>query len=289
MRFVTYTAKGRQFPGVLTPDGRRILPLCQAGLPYETLEALARFSTAEELAALSDTLRRHPEAGEPLETVTLLPAIPRPSQEVLVMENNFCADDRELARFLEEKDSLLPTYYYKKATFSSVSGGRIPTYPGHVAELDYQAELRAVVAGDVYQVTEAEAAGRIFGYMMINNVTARDLTRRHRRPYIATSLDGFLPMGSCLVTPEEVGEVIRIRSYVNGELRQDSDTRYAKFGFAYAIADLSRISVLRGGSILTLGTPPGSGCHQQPPRYLRSGDVVTCEAEGIGSVTSMVE
>ena len=96
-------------------------------------------------------------------------------------------------------------------------------------------------------------------------------------------------MCSYLVTPDEVGTVIRIRAYVNGELRQDSDTGLAKFDFAYAIADLSRISVLRGGSLLTLGTPLGSGCHQRPPRYLRSGDVVTCEAEGIGSVTSIIE
>ena len=289
MKFVMCAAKGRQFPGVLTPDGQRVLSLCQAGLNYESLEELARFSTAEELASLREALHRCPEAGEPMAELTLLPAIPTPSQEILVMENNFCADDRELAQFSAEKSSLLPAYYYKKATRSNVSGGRIPTYPGHVTELDYQAELCAVVAGDVYQASLEEATGRIFGYTVINNVIARNLTLRHRRPYIATSLDGFLPMCSYLATPDEAGEIIRIRSYVNGALRQDSDTRYAKFSFAYAIADLSRISVLRGGSILTLGTPPGSGCQQQPPRYLRSGDIVTCEAEGIGSVTSVVE
>ena len=289
MRYAMCASKGRQFPAVLSPDGRRLVPLADAELPYRDLEELARYSGKEEQAALRQWLSRHPEAGVLRETITLLPAIPTPSQEILVMENNFVAGAQEFAAFQSEKDLFLPTYYYKKATFANVDGGRIPTYPGHVTQLDYQAELCAVVAGDVYQADPETAADHIFGYLVINNVIARNLTLRHRRPYIATSLDGFLPMSSFLVTPEEAGEHITIRSYVNGELRQEADTHLAKFNFAYAIADLSRISVLRGGTILTLGTPFGCGCHQQPPKWLRSGDVVTCEAEGIGSVTSLVE
>lgn len=289
MRYVMCADRGRAYPAVISADGARAVALSEAGLPYQNLEELARFSDDGEQTALKEWLEANCRAGIPLTQVTLLPAIPAPTQEILVMENNFVKDEEEMAAFETAKTGLLPTYYYKKATMANVDGGRIPTYPGHVAELDYQAELCAVVAGDVYQCPPEEAQKRIFGYTIINNVIARDLTRRHRRPYIATSLDGFLPMCSYLVTRDEITEPIRIRSYVNGVLCQDDDTSHAKFSFAYAIADLSRISVLRGGSILTLGTPYGSGCHQVPARWLRSGDVVTCEAVGIGSVTSVVE
>lgn len=289
MRYVMYAVKGRVCPGVLAPDGTRVVSLREAGLCYKNLEELARFSTREEWAQLSAWLKEHADSGTPLSQVTLLPAMPAPTQEILVMENNFVKDGEEHHAFEKEKQGLLPTYFYKKATCANVDGGRIPTYPGHVTQLDYQAELCAVVAGDVYQCPLEEAESRIFGYTIINNVIARNLTKRHRRPYIATSLDGFLPMCAYLVTPDEIQTPIRIRSYVNGELRQDDTTDHAKFSFAYAIADLSRISVLRGGSILTLGTPYGCGSEQIPRKWLRSGDVVTCEAEGIGSITNVVE
>ena len=278
MKFLMFAHRGRRYPGVLSRDGKRAVSLAGCGLQYPNLEELARFCDREELERIRVYLAENPEAGIPLEQVTLLPAIPEPTQEILIMENNFVQDN-----------GTLPTYFYKKATFANCDGGRIPTYPGHVTALDYQAELCAVVAGDVYQVPPEKAEAHIFGYLVINNVIARNLTVKHRRPYIATSLDGFLPMSSFLVTPDEVTEPIRIRSWVNGELRQDDDTRSAKFSFAYAIADLSRISVLRGGSILSLGTPFGAGKDQNPPRYLHSGDTVTCEALGIGVVTNVVE
>lgn len=278
MKFLMYAHQGKQVAAVMTQDGMRVVPLSECGLLYEDLEQLARFATAAQLDSVKAYLNENSQSGISIQDVTLLPAIPAPTQEILIMENNFVQDGAEL-----------PTYFYKKATYANCSGGRIPTYPGHVTELDYQAELCAVVGGDVYQVQPEEARKHIFGYLVINNVIARNLTVRHRRPYIATSLDGFLPMSSFLVTADEVQAPIRIRTWVNGELRQDDVSASAKFSFAYAIADLARISVLRGGSIISLGTPFGSGKDQNPPRYLRSGDVVTCEASGIGTISNVVE
>lgn len=278
MKFITYAVQGKQYPGVVSFDGKRAISLAECGLQYTNLEELARYAGENQLNHIKNWLTEHMNAGLPLESVTLLPAIPAPTQEILIMENNFIPDGAPL-----------PTYFYKKATYANCNGGRIPTYPGHVTQLDYQAELCAVVAGDVYQIQPEDAHRHIFGYLIINNVIARNLTLRHRRPYIATSLDGFLPMSSYLVTPDEITEPIQIRCWVNGQLRQDETADKAKFSFAYAISDLSRISVLRGGSIISLGTPFGSGMDQTPPVYLQSGDTVTCEAAGIGTITNIVE
>lgn len=277
MKFITFAYHGQFVPGVLSLDGRHALALSDCGLDVPSLEVLARSATSHQLGTLRTYLEAHPNAGLPLENAVLLPAIPSPTQEILIMENNFLHNDPEL-----------PTYYYKKATFANGNGGRIPLYPGHVTQLDYQAELCAVVGGDVYQVSPEQAQSHIFGYLVINNVIARNLTQRHRRPYIATSLDGFLPMSTFLVTPDEVPHNITIRSWVNGQLRQEAVASDANFSFSYAIADLSRISVLRGGSIISLGTPLGTGADQAPPEFLRSGDCITCQADGVGGVTNFV-
>jgi len=184
----------------------------------------------------------------------------------------------------------LPTYFYKKATRSNFDGGTIPFYTNHVTELDYQAELCVIIWKDIYRCTEAEARKYIFGYIVINNVIAHNLTKKHRRPYIATSLDGFLPMSPYIVTSNEAGYgPFTIRSYVNGELRQNSTTDFLKFDAAYAIADLSRGALLRAGTILSLGTPYGRGRDKKPEKYLKSGDIVTCEVVDIGKVTNLVK
>lgn len=277
MKFITFAYHGQFIPGVLSLDGRHTLALSDCGLDVPSLEALARFTSPHQLRTLRTYWESHPSAGYSLEDIVLLPAIPAPTQEILIMENNFLHNSPEL-----------PTYYYKKATFANGNGGRIPLYPGHVTQLDYQAELCAVVGGDVYQVPPEQAQNHIFGYLIINNIITRNLTQRHRRPYIATSLDGFLPMSAYLVTPDEIPQDIAIRSWVNGQLRQDTLSSDANFSFSYAIADLSRISVLRGGSIISLGTPCGTGADQIPPEFLRSGDCVTCQADGVGSVTSFI-
>lgn len=274
MKFLTCVYQGEERPAIL--KGERVVLLSDIGYAFSSVEETARFSTVGQLADMKEKILT--AEGIDRREVTVLPVIPRPYQEIIVMENNFIPDGDPL-----------PTYYYKKASFSNIDGGRIPVYPGHVTQLDYQVEICAVVRGDVYQASRQEAAEHIFGYLLVNNVIARNLTVRHRRPYIATSLDGFLPMGSLLVTPDEMPKKLGLRSYVNGDLRQSADYSQVKFDFSFAISDLSRISVLRGGSIISSGTPLGTGLDQNPPRFLSSGDIVTVEADGLGHLTNLVE
>ena len=284
MKFLTFAYHGKQYPAVLSPDGARAVPLEELGFSAPTLEAFIVSGAVRSL----DPRKLEAASGFDLRSVTLLAPIPEPLQEVLVMENNFAASPEDLAAYRQAHPDGLPTYFYKKASVCNTDGAPIPSYPGHVTELDYQAELCAVIGQDAYKVRPGDARHYIFGYTVINNVIARNLTVKHRRPYIATSLDGFLPICPYIVTPDEAPEEITVRSYVNGELRQEAPTSLAKYDFAYAIADLSQMSILRAGSILTLGTPFGTGADQQPPRWLRPGDTVTCEASGVGSVTNTI-
>ena len=131
----------------------------------------------------------------------------------------------------------------------------------------------------------------IFGYTVMNDVSARSIQNRHQQWYFGKSLDGFTPMGPCILTTESVDYPPRlaIRSYVNGELRQDSNTGLLIFGLDHIVSELSQGMTLKAGTIISTGTPAGAGIGFNPPKFLHSGDVVVCEVEGIGKITNPVE
>lgn len=272
MIFAVYAYKGKTFPS-LYKNGK-VVSLKSLGLNYSTLEETARFIDNEQFEMLK---RVDFSQGIDISNVTLMPAIMEPTQDVIIMENNFADDAAQL-----------PTYFYKKVNYANCSGAIIPSYPGHVTELDYQVEVCVVVRNDVYQVSKEQATKHIFGYLLINNIIARNLTLRHRRPYIATSLNGYLPMGYFIVTADEFDKPIEIKSYVNGELRQRDTINNVNFNFNYAISDLSRISVLRGGSLISSGTPYGTA-KDLNKSFLSSGDIVSVEADNLGIITNIID
>ena len=130
----------------------------------------------------------------------------------------------------------------------------------------------------------------IFGYTVINDVSARTLQTRHKQWYFGKSLDGFLPMGPCIVTAEELPYPPRlsIQSRVNGELRQDSSTELMIFDIDHVVSELSAGMTLKAGTIIATGTPAGVGMGFDPPRFLKPGDVVECSIEGIGTLVNRV-
>lgn len=270
MIFVTVEHKGTVFPALYRNEC--IIPLKAFGLDYPTLADTARWITDEEHQRLLDDAD-----GIPAEEVRFLPAIPAPAQEIIIMQNNFVLNDDPL-----------PTYFYKKASIAYTDGDPVPSYPDHTAQLDYQAEICAVTKHDAYHIPLDEAEQHIFGYVLMNNIIAHDLTKRHRRPYIATSLDRWLLLGTMLVTPDELPEDVQLRSYVNNELRQCCALSGRKFGFPYAVHDLSKAGVLRGGSLISSGTPHGTALDLGKP-WLKAGDNVVIEADGLGSLTNTIK
>lgn len=286
MKFLTFEKDGRLVPAVL--DANRAVPLSLLGYAQPSLESfIAEVGSPDGIKERLASVK----GGFDLSEIKLAAAIPEPTQEIIIMENNYCRDAEEAAQFAEKlknDSSMLPTYYYKKATLANRDGGVIPSYSGYAEQLDYQAELCAVTSRDAFRAPDAK--GYIFGYTVINNVISRALTLRHRRPYISTGLDGFLPMCPFVVTADEFGEspVFTVRSQVNGETRQCASTKLLRFDADYAVRDLSQGSVLRAGSIISLGTPFGSGRDLEPQKYLNIGDSVVCSADGVGSVSNVI-
>ena len=136
-----------------------------------------------------------------------------------------------------------------------------------------------------------DAFDYVFGYTILNDVSARNLQTSHKQWYFGKSLDGFTPIGPCIVTKEDFQNppALYIRSYVNGELRQNSTTDLLIFDIAHVISELSQGMTLLPGTIIAMGTPAGVGMGFVPPNFLKAGDEVKCEIEGIGTLTNIVQ
>ena len=136
-----------------------------------------------------------------------------------------------------------------------------------------------------------DAKDYIFGYTVMNDVTARELQTRHKQWYFGKSLDGFTPLGPVIVTADEVAypPVLNIRSYVNGELRQNATTDSFIHHIDYVIHEFTQGMTLKAGTIFATGTPAGVGMGFEPPKFLKSGDEVICEIEGIGRIKNQVK
>lgn len=233
-------------------------------------------------------------AAVALEAVKLCAPIVHPRQDVICLGINYDAHAQEAGRFSNEAfggERPYTIYFSKRVSTATGLGDFIPAYEGLVDSLDYEAELGVILGKDAKDVSREEAKAYIFGYTVINDVSARNLQTRHKQWYRGKSLDGFTPMGPCIVTADEIADVqnLDIRCYVNGQLRQSSNTKYMIQTVAGAIAELSQGMTLLAGTIIATGTPAGVGMGMQPPTFLRSGDTVVCEIESIGRLENTVK
>jgi 2-keto-4-pentenoate hydratase/2-oxohepta-3-ene-1,7-dioic acid hydratase in catechol pathway len=161
--------------------------------------------------------------------------------------------------------------------------------PGVSQAVDYEAELAVVIGKGGRGIRKADALDHVWGYCIVNDVTARDLQGRHKQWLIGKSQDSFCPMGPWLVSRDEIDLAdTRVRCWVNGELRQDANTRALIFDVPTLIETISAGLTLVPGDIIATGTPAGVGIGFDPPKYLRSGDVVRIEIGGLGVLENPV-
>jgi 2-keto-4-pentenoate hydratase/2-oxohepta-3-ene-1,7-dioic acid hydratase in catechol pathway len=213
---------------------------------------------------------------------------------VICLGINYMAHAEESARYKKEAfggDRPFAVYFSKRVNRAIGTGEAIPSHSDIVTDLDYEAELAVIIGKRASKVSEEEVKDYIFGYTVINDVSARTLQTQHKQWYLGKSLDGFLPMGPCITTVEELDfpPKVQVQSRVNGELRQDSNSSLLIFGVEHIISELSQGMTLEPGTIIATGTPAGAGMGFDPPRFLKPGDVVECTVEGIGTIKNTVE
>ena len=287
MKLVTYRENGAEQVGALTKDGTAILPL-----PVPDMNTLIETMTLSQLSS-AVTAAEGSGASVALADVELLAPIPRPRQDVLCLGMNYKAHASEAAKydadaFTKEKP---PAVYFSKRVSEDVApGGVIQSHQDLVERLDYEVELAVILGKTAKHVKAAEAGDYIFGYTVLNDVSARDVQTGHKQWYFGKSLDGFTPMGPCIVTADEIAfpPALGISSTVNGEPRQDSNTSLFLNSIQDVLEELTAGMTLLPGTIIATGTPAGVGMGFDPPKFLKPGDTVSCTIEGIGTLTNPV-
>lgn len=182
-----------------------------------------------------------------------------------------------------------PMLFGKFANTIAGTGDAI-ALPKATRELDYEAELAVVIGRTARRVSQERALEYVAGYMNLHDVSARDLQHETSQFFRGKSGDTFAPCGPYLVTRDEVADphTLDIRSWVNGELRQSSNTRNLIFNVPFLVHHISQTITLEPGDIISTGTPSGVGTHRQPPQYLKDGDVVRIEVQGLGVLENRV-
>jgi len=295
MRLVTFSDAIGMRIGVHDTASNTIVDLAAATrLPRDMTSFIALGKNALKRA------RAAVKSGEgrlPVASVKLHAPIPRPAKNILCVGKNYYDHAREFhASGVDAsagKDAIpeLPIMFTKWPNSVIASGEPIPSYLDYSHSTDYEGELTVVIGPGGRGIGKQDAYAHVYGYTIINDATARTLQNKHRQWFLGKSLDGYCPMGPCIVTADEVPDVTQLRliTKVNGEVRQDALVSELIFDIPTLIETLSRVMTLDPGDLIATGTCVGVGIGFDPPKYLQKGDRVAITIEPIGTLENPVD
>ncbi len=282
MRIASYQYQGQVQVGQVSPDGQSVTAFAiDASLAERGALALIEHQDWRKVAVQAQSV--------PLSQVKLQAPIPKPRRNVFCVGRNYHEHAKEL------RDSVFKNNSANVATWPIVFT-KVPEcvvgphddvqLPHGISEqIDYESELAVVIGTGGKNIRKEDALAHIFGYTIVNDVTARDVQMRHQQWDMGKSFDTFCPMGPWIVTADQLdGTNTRVRGWVNGQLRQDGRTADLIFDIATLIETCSRGITLYPGDVIATGTPAGVGMGLNPPQYLQPGDVVRVEIDGIGAI-----
>jgi 2-keto-4-pentenoate hydratase/2-oxohepta-3-ene-1,7-dioic acid hydratase in catechol pathway len=284
MRFVTYRDGDSVHLGVLRGDhvialdsvAPDLLSLISAGP-----QALEYAQSAAETGT-----------GQPISAVQIIAPIPRPRTNIVCLGMNYVAHaiESDRARGREPKLPEFPVFFSKPVLAVCGPEDTIPLDPQVTSQLDYEVELAFIFGKNAKNVKRADALSYVFGYTIINDVSARDLQNRHMQFFKGKSLDNSCPMGPCVVTADEIPDPTKLglRLRLNGETRQDSLVNDLIFDIPTIIEYLTLGQTIEAGTIVSTGTPSGVGMGRTPPAYMQAGDVMEAEIDQIGILRNTV-
>jgi 2-keto-4-pentenoate hydratase/2-oxohepta-3-ene-1,7-dioic acid hydratase in catechol pathway len=298
MKYATFSLPGDPAPRLGALLGDRMLDLAAAGrrgwpdAPSSLLALIQRgpevWHRMHEVAA-----QPGPDAElHPLAAVRWHAPVPRPLKNVFCLGRNYAAHAQESAR-ARGQDVKLPTVpvIFSKAP-TSVTGpfADVAVDRRVTDQVDWEVELGAIIGIGGVNIGQADALRHVFGYTVINDLSAREVQQQHTQWFKGKSLDGFCPMGPVVVTADEFGDpqAKRLICRVNGVVKQDGSTADMIFPIDLIIEWLSKGLTLEPGDIIATGTPEGVGLGRTPPEFLRAGDVVESEVEGIGTLRNRI-
>jgi 2-keto-4-pentenoate hydratase/2-oxohepta-3-ene-1,7-dioic acid hydratase in catechol pathway len=297
MKLITFARRGAKRIGIVDDDTKTVIDLSVAA-PKLPTDMTAFIEGGDRiLAAAAKTLNtRKKEARLPLSRVRLLAPIPTPRRNVLCVGKNYYDHAKEFddsgfnATKGESAIPELPIIFTKAPSSVIGPGDPIPGHLDPTKSVDYEVELGVVIGTGGRGISKGNALKHVYGYTIINDVTARHMQANHKQWFLGKSIDGFCPMGPWLVTADDIGNVkkLRVESKVNGEVRQSAVVKDLIFDIPTLIATLSKGMTLQSGDIIATGTPAGVGIGFKPPKFLKKGDVVTLTIDRLGVLENTV-
>ena len=301
MKLVTFEVNGKMEIGILSDNDQVVRPLqatelhyCQsATLPSTMLELLDQGKEAVE--TLQKIIAKLDETGPriSLDKVNLLAPIPRPRKNIFCIGKNYVEHALEFEKTKDVNAAVpkVPVIFSKPPTCVIGAGAIVKNHKHMTSQIDYEVELAVVIGKTASNVAKENAYDYVFGYTVMNDVSARDLQKAHAQWIMGKGPDTFAPLGPCLVHKSSIPDPhnLFIRCSINGELRQNGNTKDMVFDIPSLIATLSSVVTLEPGDIIATGTPAGVGVGFTPPKFLQHGDEMRCEIEKIGVLMNTIE
>ena len=290
MKLAAYQYKADQYVGIVSDDLQTVTPyqLSQQDAQRGALTIIEMMAEGKALPSMGQAV--------PLTEVCLRAPIPHPRRNIFCVGKNYLDHVKEIKDSkLGEAQGAMANLPKHPVVFSKVPEAVIATrvgidsHPAATQEMDYEAELAVVIARKGKAISQADAMKHVWGYTIVNDVSARDVQAKHVQFHIGKSFDTFCPMGPWLVSADEINEKnTKIQCWVNGELRQDGNTEQMIFDIPTVIESISAGMTLYPGDVIATGTPSGVGMGFKPPRFLKKGDSVKIQIEGIGVLENPV-
>lgn len=297
MKLVTFSRNDVVSIGALTDDGASIVAFDEKD--YGHSAGMIQFiSDGPDALERAKQLIQSGKNRIPLTNCTVLAPIPWPQRNIFCVGKNYHEHAKEFAQSGFDSSNAngadIPSHpvVFTKAPSSVIAHGQpIPGYLDPCNSVDYEGELAVVIGTGGRSILKEDALFHVFGYTIVNDVTARELQARHKQWFLGKSIDGFCPMGPVLVTADEIGDPtkLQLKTYVNDELRQNASVASLIFDIPTLIATISAGITLEPGDIIATGTPAGVGIGFKPPKYLVTGDRVRVSISGIGTLENHVE
>jgi 2-keto-4-pentenoate hydratase/2-oxohepta-3-ene-1,7-dioic acid hydratase in catechol pathway len=301
MHFITYQFNGNRDIGILSNDQNEVIPLqaaerfyCNsAALPNTMLEFIDQGETAVNIVKKIQS--RISEEGPKIliREVRILAPIPRPRKNIFCVGKNYVAHVMERATTQDVNLAVpkVPVIFSKPPTCVVGLGDIVKNHQHMTCQLDYEVELAVVIGKKASRVLQEDAYDYVFGYTIMNDVSARDLQKAHSQWIMGKGADTFAPLGPCIVYKSDIlnPHDLAIKSTINGEIRQNANTKEMVFNIPTLIATLSSVVTLEPGDIIATGTPAGVGAGFNPPKFLQPGDEMRLEIEKIGILVNRIE
>ena len=225
-----------------------------------------------------------------IENVQILSPIRKPIHDIICVGVNYDDHLSEIKKDMKDfKEVKAPVYFSKRAIEIIGLGDKIKGRFDLDECLDYEVELAVIIGKTAKDIKEEEVHDYIFGYSIFNDISSRNIQKRHSQWYKGKSLDSYSAMGPCIVYKDDIKFPIEVKSILNDEIRQSSNTKYMIHNINYLVSDISKGMTLEAGDIIATGTPGGVGMSFNPPKYMKHGDKITCSIEGIGELINFVE